>query len=96
MIAIAEQAGRIQGGLSAQEPTGSALSTQSWQDIVTNLAESRGGHPLGGLSRPESLSQLTGLLRMQMEVCRYQLKVEVVSKVAESAVASMRKLQQPQ
>jgi hypothetical protein len=31
-----------------------------------------------------------------MDVTRYQLRVEVVSKVAESAVTSLRKLQQSQ
>jgi hypothetical protein len=40
--------------------------------------------------------QLGELLRLQVDVSRYHLKVEMLSKVAESAVASLRKLQQPQ
>jgi hypothetical protein len=41
-------------------------------------------------------TNLTELLRLQMDVTRYQLRVEVVSKIAESGVASLRKLQQAQ
>jgi hypothetical protein len=47
--------------------------------------------------RPErSLDQLSGLLKLQADIGQYQLRVELVSKVSESAVASVRKLQQNQ
>jgi hypothetical protein len=47
--------------------------------------------------RPErSLDHLSGLLKLQADIGQYQLRVELVSKVSESAVASVRKLQQNQ
>jgi type III secretion system YscI/HrpB-like protein len=42
------------------------------------------------------LKQLTEMIQLQMEVCRHQVQVELVSKVAESGVATVRKLQQAQ
>lgn len=44
----------------------------------------------------DRLKQLSELIRLQMDVCRHQVQVELVSKVAESGVASVRKLQQAQ
>jgi len=82
-------------GVHVEEFAPQGEATRSWQDIVTNLAGAS-GVPVGGSLKGEPLTQLTGLLKTQLEVCRYQLKVEMVSKIAESAVASIRKLQQPQ
>jgi hypothetical protein len=73
-----------------------ASSSTSWDAIaarVTRLAE--------GSIRPSSTpsqtaEQLSGLLKLQVDVSRYQLRVELLSKVSESAVASVRKLQQNQ
>jgi hypothetical protein len=36
------------------------------------------------------------MIKLQMDVCRYQVRVELVSKISESGVASVRKLQQTQ
>jgi hypothetical protein len=42
------------------------------------------------------MQQMGDLLKIQTDISRYQLKVELVSKVSEGAVASIRKLQQNQ
>jgi hypothetical protein len=67
-----------------------------WRDIVTKVSSYLSTSTTKAPTAPETLRQLTGLLRMQMDVTRYQLRVEVVSKIAESGVASLRKLQQSQ
>ena len=50
----------------------------------------------GATAADDRLKQLSEMIRLQMDVCRHQVQVELVSKVAESGVASVRKLQQPQ
>ncbi|MEY4668145.1 MAG: hypothetical protein RL518_844 [Pseudomonadota bacterium] len=83
-------------------PIGDIFSTSleprsgGWQEIVSKLSNYLTPAAPRGHTAPEALHQLSGLLRLQMDVTRYQLRVEVVSKVAESAVASLRKLQQSQ
>jgi len=69
---------------------------QGWSDIVNRIQSviNQGVRP--GLSPSTQIDQLSGLLKLQVDVTRYQLRVELVSKVSESAVASMRKLQQNQ
>ncbi len=67
-----------------------------WQEIVSKVSTYLSTSTTKAPAAPETLRQLTGLLRLQMDVTRYQLRVEVVSKVAESAVTSLRKLQQSQ
>jgi len=67
-----------------------------WRDIVNKIVAYLPTATTKAPTAPESLRQLTGLLQAQMEVTRYQLRVEVISKVAESGVASLRKLQQSQ
>jgi hypothetical protein len=67
-----------------------------WQAIVAKVSNYLSTSTAKASSAPETMQQLSGLLRMQMDVTRYQLRVEVVSKIAESAVASLRKLQQSQ
>lgn len=42
------------------------------------------------------MQHMSELLKIQSDISRYQLKVELVSKVSEGAVASVRKLQQNQ
>jgi hypothetical protein len=74
---------------SISEPRG-------WQDVVSRVSTYLSSPPSKAPTPTESLRQLTGLLRLQMDVARYQLRVEVVSKIAESGVASLRKLQQSQ
>lgn len=72
------------------------LESSSWGEIAQRV----GQHltPLAAKSGSSAVKaeQLAELLRLQVDVSRYHLKVEMLSKVAESAVASLRKLQQPQ
>lgn len=75
-------------------PSGSPQPASGWVDAFDRA--------VGSISRPVAagpdvrLKQLSEMIRLQMEVCRHQVQVELVSKVAESGVASVRKLQQPQ
>ena len=74
----------------------SISEARGWQDVVSRVSTYLSSPPSKAPTSTESLRQLTGLLRLQMDVARYQLRVEVVSKIAESGVASLRKLQQSQ
>lgn len=71
-------------------------SSGGWQDIVNKVSSYLSTSTTQTSAPSGALNHLTGLLRLQMDVTRYQLRVEVVSKVAESAVASLRRLQQSQ
>lgn len=84
------------GDLGELSKGGAKPQNGGWNEIVSAVS-SYVAAPLNSAQSPQkSLDQLTGLLKLQMDVTRYQLRVEVVSKVAESAVASLRKLQQSQ
>jgi hypothetical protein len=77
--------------------TAPPMSTSGgWQDIVNKVSSYLSASETKTAAPSGTLNHLTGLLRLQMDVTRYQLRVEVVSKVAESAVASLRRLQQSQ
>jgi hypothetical protein len=67
-----------------------------WQEIMQRVSASLSTSHATPPGAPQSARQLGELLRLQMDLSRYQLRVEVVSKIAESAVASLRKLQQSQ
>jgi hypothetical protein len=67
-----------------------------WQDIVAKVSSAMKAPAVTSDGPRAGVNQLSGLLRLQMDITQYQLRVEVVSKVAESAVASLRKLQQNQ
>ncbi len=67
-----------------------------WQDIVAKVSKYAAAPTATTPTLQATVNQFSGLLRLQMDVTQYQLRVEVVSKVAESAVASLRKLQQSQ
>jgi hypothetical protein len=95
MVGIAERVAGLSGALQVGMGGGLSGSPTGWQDIVANIASGKAGTSASPIVDGRTVGQLTNLLLMQMEVCRYQVKVEVVSKIAESAVASMRKLQQP-
>lgn len=71
-------------------------TTGGWQDIVNKVSSYLSTSTTKAAAPSGALNHLTGLLRLQMDVTRYQLRIEVVSKVAESAVASLRRLQQSQ
>lgn len=75
-------------------PLPSQATEVSWPDIVARVGEALRRGEQATSSSSARLEQLTGLLRLQVDVSRYQLKIELVSKVSEAAVASLRKLQQ--
>lgn len=81
--------GEVVTGAGYAEPGG-------WQEIASRVSSYVAAPASKTPPGPESLNHLSGLLRLQLDVTHYQLRVEVVSKVAESAVASLRKLQQSQ
>jgi hypothetical protein len=68
----------------------------SWNDIVSRVARYTNQNSVASNNPTSQINQISGLIKLQMDVHRYQLRVELVSKVSESAVASMRKLQQNQ
>ncbi len=73
-------------------------SSLRWGEIAERVSTYM-GRPLAqgfapGRFGQGAVGQLTDLLRLQMDVAQYQLRVELVAKVSESAVASLRKLQQ--
>ena len=71
-------------------------SNGNWGDIANRASQLAQSALRDSRNPANQIDQLSGLLKMQVEVTRYQLRVELVSKVSESAVASMRKLQQNQ
>ncbi|MFN4896392.1 MAG: hypothetical protein ACK5GN_05830 [Pseudomonadota bacterium] len=79
-------------GLGGKQPVANA----GWSEIVERINHyvQQGVRP--NQSSTAQIDQLSGLLKLQMDVGRYQLRVELASKVSESAVASIRKLQQSQ
>lgn len=71
-------------------------SSRSWSDIAQRMSQLMSAPSKSSLQVSQQVGNLTELFKLQMDVSRYQLKIELVSKVSESAVASMRKLQQNQ
>ncbi len=68
-----------------------------WIDALERTASLARSAASGPAQGPDArISQLSELIKLQMDVCRHQVQVELVSKVAESGVASVRKLQQQQ
>lgn len=86
----------LDSGSQVQGASGSNATTTSWDAIVTRITRLTEGGIRPSNSPSQQIDHLSGLLRLQVDVSRYQLRVELVSKVSESAVASMRKLQQNQ
>ena len=67
-----------------------------WQDVMSRISK-LSTHPSStGNTAQVQAKQLEEMIKLQMDVSHYQLKVELVSKVSESGVASIRKLQQAQ
>ena len=91
-ISSSGPSGGIRDGLAAS----SESHFGGWRDIVNKISTYLPTSTTKAPSAPDALRHLTGLLQMQMDITRYQLRVEVVSKIAESGVASLRKLQQSQ
>jgi hypothetical protein len=77
-------------------PAATTDGVQGWHEVVTRMSSIMRG--VGGKpgSPDAQVKQLGEMIKLQMDVCRYQVKVELVSKVSESGVASVRKLQQSQ
>lgn len=83
---------------AAVESLGGSSGTQGpgWSEIVGRISHLTKHGLKNSAPSHSQINQLSGLLKLQVDVTRYQLRVELVSKVSESAVASMRKLQQSQ
>lgn len=82
--------------LGAEGGVGAEFNAGGWRDIVSRVTGYVSSQKASSPNGKQSLNDLSGLLRLQLDITQYQLRVEVFSKVAESAVASLRKLQQPQ
>jgi hypothetical protein len=95
-LAAAAQRGLEEvGGQLSQIGPSKGLEGSSWSEIAQRVTK----HLTATSTRPQPevrAQQLADLMRLQVDVSNYHLKVEMLSKVAESAVASLRKLQQPQ
>lgn len=99
-------------GSAAIQGTGVESLTGGTQAILQKIAPSTPSKDWGAVlqqtlervrtisQKPPSVTQhmqqMGDLLKIQTDISRYQLKVELVSKVSEGAVASIRKLQQNQ
>lgn len=76
-----------------------AISLPASKDWSAVLQQRLEGFRVGTRQAPTvalHMRQMGELLKIQSDISRYQLKVELVSKVSEGAVASVRKLQQNQ
>lgn len=74
----------------------STKTPQDWQKVLARLESNLQAGGPGKINGKGGLEGLTGLLRLQVDVSRVQMRVELLSKVAESAMASLRKFQQNQ
>jgi hypothetical protein len=87
--------GEVAGQLSQVSASSKGLEGASWGEITQRVSKHL--TTSSTQTQPElRAQQLADLMRLQVDVSNYHLKVEMLSKVAESAVASLRKLQQPQ
>ena len=102
LLAINAHAGSPEvGSHSATAPaTTQAALGMSWPEVAGRI-ENRNpplkaeGIQGGGASRQvDRVTQLAELLKVQTELNRHQLRVEFLSKISESALATIRKLQQ--
>lgn len=70
--------------------------SKDWSAVLQQTLERVRGVSPKSPSVAQHMQQMGDLLKIQTDISRYQLKVELVSKVSEGAVASIRKLQQNQ
>ena len=77
-------------------PTSGTNVGSGWGGVLENALSGVNRELRAGTAPELRVKQLADMIKLQMEVCRHQVQVELVSKVAESGVASVRKLQQPQ
>lgn len=93
---------RVTGGgaaVAVPEAVSSVVGANSgsgWGEVFEQALSGANRSPRAGAGADLRLKQLSEMIKLQMDVCRYQVKVELVSKVSESGVASVRKLQQSQ
>jgi hypothetical protein len=88
--------------MTANRPAGSeninaTKAEKKWSELInkiTRLTDVPRNNSFNTSYPVTGIDQLSGLIKLQMDLSRYQLKVELLSKVSESAVASIRKLQQ--
>lgn len=71
----------------------SAVGT-TWSKLSSRVATISETFKRSPVTPAAQINNLAGLLKLQVDLGQYQLQVELVSKVSESAVASLRKLQQ--
>ncbi len=83
------------GGKSSPLSARQGLEGSSWSEIAQRVTQHLNSSNVRALPEVRA-QQLADLMRLQVDVSNYHLKVEMLSKVAESAVASLRKLQQSQ
>ena len=93
------------GGLASPSAAG-GNPARSWDSLVKGMESqigkiSSGGLPtvagaVGGKAPVQGIPQLGELLKLQVEMHRVQVRVELLSKVTESATATFRKLEQGQ
>ncbi len=83
-------------GPEAMSAIMSGSAPQDWSAVLQqSIAQvSQRSQKHAGVS--EQIAQMGDLLKIQADIGRYQLKVELVSKVSEGAVSTVRKLQQNQ
>lgn len=87
----------VTGGVQAKlEKLSPASPTKDWSNVLQQTLERVRTLSQKPPSVAQHMQQMGELLKMQTDISRYQLKVELVSKVSEGAVASIRKLQQNQ
>jgi hypothetical protein len=69
---------------------------RGWQEVTSRISNLMQGASRAAATPAQQVKQLSEMIKLQMDVCRYQVRVELVSKISESGVASVRKLQQTQ
>jgi succinate dehydrogenase/fumarate reductase flavoprotein subunit len=79
-------------------PVHTPLGSQSegWNQLINRFTKITEGNSGVAPTAAGMQKNLTELLKLQMDVGRYQLRVEMLSKVADSAMVTIRKMQQAQ
>jgi hypothetical protein len=78
------------------EKLSSPNTSKDWSAVLQQTLERVRGQSQKPSTVAQHMQQMSELLKTQSDISRYQLKVELISKVSEGAVASIRKLQQNQ
>lgn len=79
----------------APNAPGSESDLKHWGEVKALIGTQPGASTaVRGLDKSDAVMGLSKIIQLQTELQRHQLRIEVVSKVAECAAASIRKLQQ--